>query len=55
MASATNKYPISYNSSAGENCILQKYNKQLILNWSPSGLYFYDAGARDILMVGTKK
>ena len=51
MENTTKKYPISYDSSAGDKFILQESNKQLVFNRSPSGLYFHDAGARDILMV----
>ena len=53
MANATKKYPVSYDSEAGYRLILQKYDEQSILNRIPSGLYFYDAGNCDILMVAT--
>ena len=55
MENATKKPPISYDSSAGENLIHQKDSEQLIFNRIPSGLYFHDAGARNILMFGTTK
>ena len=55
MENSTKKFPITYESSAGDKFILEKDSEQLVFNRSPLGLYFHDAGARNILMVGTKK
>ena len=55
MSNATKKFPITYDSSAGDKFIPQKYNEQIIFNRSPLGLYFHDAGDCDILMVRTTK
>ena len=55
MKNPTKKFLITYDSSAGDKFILKKDSEQLIFSWSPSGLYFHDAGACDILMVGITK
>ena len=43
MENSTNKFPITYDSIAGDKFILKKYSQKLILNRSPLGLYFHDA------------
>ena len=55
MENSTNKFPITYNISAGENLILQKDSEQLIFDRSPLGLYFHDARACEIIIVRTTK
>ena len=52
MVNDTRKLSITYDSSAGEKFILHKDSKQLIFNWRPLGLYFRNARACEILMVG---
>ena len=53
MTNATNKFHASYNSEDGDRFILQKADKQLVFNKSPSGLYYPDIGNRDIIVVST--
>ena len=55
MENFTKKLPIDYDSSEGDNFILHKDSKQIIFNWIPLGIYFHDARASDIIMVGTTK
>ena len=52
MVNDTRKLSITYDSSAGEKFILHKDSKQLIFNWRPLGLYFRNARACEIIMVG---
>ena len=53
MANTTKKYPVSYDSKAGDRFILYKANEKTVSERSTSGLYFYNTGDWDILMVAT--
>jgi hypothetical protein len=49
------RYPIKYNSSSGNQFVVEQPTKNVIFKQSRSGLYYHDTKDRSVVMVNTVK
>jgi hypothetical protein len=49
------RYPVKYNSTAGNQFVIIQPDKEVIFNQSSSGLYYHDTANRVIVMVNTNE
>jgi hypothetical protein len=53
MSLVKKKFPVKYDSAAGDNFVVSKPDKDVIFAGSPSGLYYHDTTNRAVVLVNT--
>jgi hypothetical protein len=55
LSNVKEKYPVRYESQAGNRFVVVKHEKDGMFRQSPAGLYYHDTGNRAFVMVNTIK